>query len=70
MSLEGQPDPHRFVTEFAGALTLTEPVGPAEWSAFSERAFADWRELLGAAFDAWGAWDGFDDALAAAATLP
>jgi hypothetical protein len=59
-----------FVTEFAGTLTLTSPVTTQDWLAFVEPRYADWRTMVSTAFAAWGTWDGFDEALGAAASLP
>ena len=60
-----------FVTEFAGALPGAAPlVSTAEFAAFTPAVGDGWRSVLAPANTSWGTWDGFDEALAAAVTLP
>ena len=64
-----------FVTEYAGFhlnknIRIFDSGNQAEWDQFRMTDFATAREMIMAAQNAWGTWDGFAEALGRAITLP
>ncbi len=64
-----------FVTEFAGSSsTLAQAVftqfDESQWASFKSSVFPGFQQMFDSAFNTYGQWDGFWDAVSAAVTLP
>jgi MYXO-CTERM domain-containing protein len=64
-----------FVTEFAGkhsalGLQILPTWQRDAWTTFQNQQFTDPLEMISQATNQWGGWDGFDDALQKAVSLP
>jgi len=64
-----------FVTEFAGssgtlAQAVFTPSDESQWASFKGAVFPSFQQMFDTAYNTWGGWDGFWDAVKTAVTLP
>jgi MYXO-CTERM domain-containing protein len=62
--------PHANLSGFQGPLQIFPDFQRQNWQAFQAAPHGDAMQMIQDASNNWGSWDGFDDALRAAVTLP